>query len=178
MNLNFKPSYWDKLIRTYDRTYMLNAVSLAVLTVALAVMSLLMMHRLSNRFHGLYTDYGCKLWYVIITQIISLLLGTLMYILLNYDQSVMEFFLKNDFLQCLQVFLLNLFTFQLPMATQLSCLFFGYIRHSRAKEYAQSNSDSQIPEQPAFISYFDPIVEYYTLFHGLQNMPEERRQAR
>ena len=141
-------------------------------------MSLIMMHRLRNRFHGLYTDYGRKLWCVIITQIISLLLGTLFYVLLFYVDSVTAFFLKNDFLQCLQVFLLNLFTFQLPMATQLSCLFFGYIRHSRAKKYAQSNSDNQIPERPAYINYFDPIVEYYTQFHGLQNMPEERRQAR
>ena len=40
------------------------------------------------------------------------------------------------------------------MIAQLSCLIFGYIRHT--KPYQEN-------ERPPYINYFDPIVEYYTL---------------
>ena len=39
------------------------------------------------------------------------------------------------------------------MIAQLSCLIFGYIRHTEPK------TENVRPE---YISYFDPIVEYYT----------------
>ena len=39
------------------------------------------------------------------------------------------------------------------MIAQLSCLIFGYIRYTQPhQEY----------ERPEYITYFDPIVEYYT----------------
>ena len=38
----------------------------SVLTIVLLVMSLKMMRRLKYRFHGLYTDYGKKLWCILI----------------------------------------------------------------------------------------------------------------
>ena len=55
------------------------------------------------------------------------------------------------------------------MIPQLSCLFFGYIRHKKAKESQLTNDIKE--ERPVYISYFDPIVEYYTN-HGLQDVQE------
>ena len=37
------------------------------------------------------------------------------------------------------------------MLTQLSALIFGYIRHKKAEKVAR----------PKYITYFDPVVEYY-----------------
>jgi len=62
------------------------------------------------------------------------------------------------------------------MIAQLSCLIFGYIRHTKpTKEDLQTeNSAAQRPE---YITYFDPIVEFYTRSQGLQSMPEQKRPS-
>ena len=45
----------------------------------------------------------------------------------------------------------ELTSFIIPMTTQLSALIFGYIRHKKINKV----------ERPKYISYFDPVVEYY-----------------
>ena len=39
----------------------------------------------------------------------------------------------------------------------------------------QESSESEHRERPNYISYFDPIVEYYTKFHGAQEWLEKRK---
>ena len=138
LNSNYKPSYETKFYKTYNHILMIVPISLTATTVSLTVMSFMMMNRLRYRLD--HTDYGRKLWCVIITQIISLLLGTLDFVLFEYVDSVKAFWYANDLRESIQIILINLLVFQLPMLTQLSCLFFGYIRHSKTKKQAQSNS--------------------------------------
>ena len=68
----------------FKQLNMLISISYVTLSLGLAVMSLMLMYRLRTRFHGLYTDYGCSLWKVIITQIISLFIGASFYLLYYY----------------------------------------------------------------------------------------------
>ena len=50
------------------------------------------------------------------------------------------------------------------MITQLSALIFGYIRHKKTNKM----------ERPDYISYFDPIVEYYKVsYFALKKQEEE-----
>ena len=50
------------------------------------------------------------------------------------------------------------------MATQLSALIFGYIRHKKPTEL----------EREHYISYFDPVVEYYKVsYFALKKKEEE-----
>ena len=65
LNINFKPSDYDKLMRTYNHIIMIVPISLAASTVSLTVMSFIMMNKLRYRLDD--TDYGRKLWCVIIT---------------------------------------------------------------------------------------------------------------
>ena len=74
---------------------LLESISLATLTVALTVMSLMLMHRLRNRFHGLYTDYSRSLWIVVITQIVSLCIGATLWVLEFYCKGWKDFWNKN-----------------------------------------------------------------------------------
>ena len=51
------------------------------------------------------------------------------------------------------------------MATQLSALIFGYIRHKKPTEL----------EREHYISYFDPVVEYYKVsYFALKKKEEEQ----
>ena len=60
--------------------------------------------------------------------------------------------------------LYNLAAFIIPMATQLSALLFGYIRYKKTNEM----------EREHYISYFDPVVEYYKVsYFALKRQEEE-----
>ena len=51
------------------------------------------------------------------------------------------------------------------MATQLSALIFGYIRHKKTNELDRAD----------YISYFDPVVEYYKVsYFALKKKEEEQ----
>ena len=41
----------------------------------------------------------------------------------------------------------------------------------------EQSEDRKIPKRPAYISYFDPIVEYYTKFHNAQERLEKIKKA-
>ena len=61
--------------------------------------------------------------------------------------------------------LYNLTASMIPLATQLSALIFGYIRHRKTNKL----------ERPDYISYFDPIVEYYKVsYFALKKREEEQ----
>ena len=68
----------DQVFRYRDT---LNTVIFSSFAALAIVMSLMMVFRIRNPFKGLYFDYGLKLWIVILIQIMSLLLGTIWYIL-------------------------------------------------------------------------------------------------
>ena len=71
----------------YDKEPSLYMIRLAIminstlLTIVLLVISFMMMHRLRYRFHGLYTDYGKKLWFILIVQVISIAFSALLLVL-------------------------------------------------------------------------------------------------
>ena len=44
--------------KAFDRLSLVQSISIALLAATLTLLSLMMMHRLRYRFHGLYTDYG------------------------------------------------------------------------------------------------------------------------
>ena len=144
-------AYFEKL----DMLISVNYVMLSVITVVLSVM---LMYRFRNRFHGLYTDYGRSLWKGVIIHIIALSIGTTFFLLYSYCYIWIDFWIQNDAREITLETLTSLFTFIVPMIPQLSCLFFGYIRHKKAPY--------SLEVRPSYISYFDPIVEYYTN-HGL-----------
>ena len=51
------------------------------------------------------------------------------------------------------------------MATQLSALVFGFIRHKKTNKL----------DRPYYISYFDPVVEYYKVsYFALKKKEEEQ----
>ena len=53
----------------------------------------------------------------------------------------------------------------IPMISQLSALVFGYIRHTKTNEL----------HRPHYISYFDPVVEYYKVsYFALKRQEEEQ----
>ena len=74
----------------YDLS-LLVSISLAILTVALTIMSLIMVRRLQNRFHGLYTDHGSKLRVILGVQVSSLFIGTIFYVLQSYSYAWIDF---------------------------------------------------------------------------------------
>ena len=129
-----------------------------MLTITLTVMSFMLMHRLRNRFHGLYTDYGRRLWKGVIIHIIALSIGATFYLLFYYCEAWVTFWTQTVARIEIIMSMTSLFTFTVPMIPQISCLFFGYIRHKKPTDNKE--------ERPPYISYFDPIVEYYTN-HGL-----------
>ena len=51
----------------------------------------------------------------------------------------------------------NLTAFIIPMATQLSALIFGCIRHNKAEK----------KDRAKYITYFDPVVEYYVVTYEM-----------
>ena len=53
--------------KAFDRLSLVQSISIVLLAATLTLLSLMMMHRLRYRFHGLYTDYGKQLWKVVIT---------------------------------------------------------------------------------------------------------------
>ena len=60
--------------------------------------------------------------------------------------------------------ILNLTAYIITMATQLSALIFGYIRYKKTNEI----------ERADYISYFDPVVEYYKVsYFALKKQEEE-----
>ena len=133
---------------------MLISVNYVMLSVITVVLSVMLMYRFRNRFHGLYTDYGRSLWKGVIIHIISLLICATFYSLYYYCDAWMAFWISNHTRLATFKIISALCIFIVPMMPPLSCLFFGYIRHKKPP-YDQE-------ERPPYISYFDPIVEYYT----------------
>ena len=74
-----------------------------------------MMRKLRNRFHGLYTDYGCKLWTIYIVQAISLLLLSITSILDYYSDTWNTFWRTNSVFASIWDMLLNIFCWIIPM---------------------------------------------------------------
>ena len=91
-------------------------------------MSLMLMYRLRHRFHGLYTDYGCKLWLLVIIQIVSLFIGTAIFGL-GYCDAWLNFWVANELRVNIYNSIIAICTQYVPMLTQLSSLAFSYIRH-------------------------------------------------
>ena len=59
----------------------------------------------------------------------------------------------------------NLTASIIPMVTQLSALVFGFIRHKKVNEL----------DKPTYISYFDPVVEYYKVdYQAIKQQEEEK----
>ena len=61
----------------------------------------------------------------------------------------------------------NLTTFIIPMMTQLSALIFGYIRHKKTNQL----------ERPLYISYFDPVVEYYIVSYEAHKLERQNKRV-
>ena len=83
--------------------------------------------------------------------------------LLNYYSKPWDKFWENNeipysFLRVLG----NITNWIIPMITQLSCLIFGYIRYTKPHEEN---------ERPYYVTYFDPIVEYYTRYNKNARRP-------
>ena len=57
--------------------------------------------------------------------------------------------------------------FIVPMTTQLSALMFGYIRHKKTVK----------KKRPEYISYFDPVVEYYIVSIKEKNLLDETKRS-
>ena len=131
-------------------------INLAGFTVILTVFSLIMMRKLRLRFKSLYTEYGCSLRTVFIVQAITILLMTIDSLLDFYSDSWLNLWRKNEDIYSILRVLGNIVNWIIPMIAQLSCLIFGYIRHT------QPNPNQDAAERPEYITYFDPIVEYYT----------------
>ena len=62
----------------------------------------------------------------------------------------------------------SLTAYIIPMTTQLSALIFGYIRHKK----------TNIVQRPKYISYYDPVVEYYTVSYAEHKLLEQNEKAR
>ena len=61
--------------------------------------------------------------------------------------------------------IVNLTGIIIPMITQLSAIIFGYIRHTKTIQLERSD----------YISYFDPVVEYYKVsYFALKRQEEEQ----
>ena len=111
------------------------------------------MRKLRLRFKSLYTEYGCSLRTVFIVQAITILLMTIDSVLDSYSETWHRVWRNNDKIYSILRVLGNIVNWIIPMIAQLSCLIFGYIRHTKPNEEN---------ERPPYITYFDPIVEYYT----------------
>ena len=60
-------------------------IGLAILTIFPTVVGIVMMHRLRNRFDDMYKEYGCIVQTIMIIQVISILIATVIWIMSNYD---------------------------------------------------------------------------------------------
>ena len=69
--------YDNKHYEAYEQINFVISINGSLLTIVLLIMTLMIMHRLKNRFHGLYTDYGKKLWIILIVQVVSLAISTI-----------------------------------------------------------------------------------------------------
>ena len=56
------------------------------------------------------------------------------------------------------------------MLTQLLSLIFFYIRYTDPQEAERAKM------RPHYVTYFDPVVEYYTRVNGLQSTNKKRQQ--
>ena len=149
----------------YDRdSKLMRWINLVVFTVILLIVSLMMMRKIRLRFHSLYTEYGCSLRTVYIVQGISILSLTVFSLLEYYSDSWSMLYDSNPVLFTFLCVLGQIMNWIIPMIAQLNCLIFGYIRHTKPH---QEN------ERPDYITYFDPIVEYYTRSHS-QARPQEQ----
>ena len=117
-----KTAYDDNFNERYYQTgsdlNLLVSISLAILTVALTIMSLIMVHRLQNRFHGLYTDYGFKLRVILGVQVSSLFVGTIFYVLQSYNYAWwLDFWNANNVRLIINNVISNIFIYIVPMLT-------------------------------------------------------------
>ena len=106
-------------------------INLAGFTVILTVFSLIMMRKLRLRFKSLYTEYGCSLRTVFIVQAITILLMTIDSLLDFYSDNWLNLWRKNKDIYSVLRVLGNIVNWIIPMIAQLSCLIFGYIRHTK-----------------------------------------------
>ena len=132
----------------------------------------MLMYRLRNRFHGLYTDYGSDLCKILIAQVLSVFIGTALYILFYFCYPWIKFWTESITRFASLQAISSLCTFFVQSITMLSILFFGYIRRKKVTESQINNN--RVEERPAYISFFDPIVEYYTN-HGSKDPRKSHR---
>ena len=102
-----------------------------------------MIRRLKYRFHGLYTDYGSQLKVILIVQALSLAIGLTISLLTAYDHDFRVFWLANIKREVAYKVINRIFTFYVPILTQLSSLIFGYIRYQKDKEALQASNDNR-----------------------------------
>ena len=129
----------------------MNASILAFLTILPSIVNIVIMHKLRGPWYDdLYTDYGCKIQTVMIIQVVSILFATTFNYMYNND-SWKHFWYQSTLRHVIYSVSFNLTGYIIPMVTQLSALIFGYIRHKKSNQL----------ERADYISYFDPVVEYY-----------------
>ena len=98
-----------------ERINELRVYSISGLTVILIISSFMMLRRLKNRFHGLYTDYGKMLWIIVISQTISLIIGVSTFLLSPYDTSKGTIYGVNNRKSLLLDWIVQFFMMYIPL---------------------------------------------------------------